>query len=177
MIPRKGTADVYLSAEFYDKKATSLALLELKAKGFDPASLAVFSDQPLELADGVLDRPSRMSLAVVTSAIVFLLLIIWFVYYTQYDYPLVTGGMPLFSFWATGVIFYEITMFGAIAATFILFLLESGLLRRGHRAPAPILDPGAICVRVFCRSNQAEDVGQSLRAAGAMNIRTLEEAS
>src|SRR5690349_17327923 len=130
MIPRKGTADVYLSAEFYDKEATSLALLELKAKGFDPASLAVFSDQPLELADGVLDRPSRMSLAVVTSAIVFLLLIIWFVYYTQYDYPLVTGGMPLFSFWATGVIFYEITMFGAIAATFILFLLESGLLRR-----------------------------------------------
>jgi hypothetical protein len=167
---------VYLSAEFYDKESTTRALLELKATGFGPASLAVFSDQPIELADGVLDRPSRMSLAVVTSAILFLLLIVWFVYYTQYDYPLITGGMPLFSFWATGVIFYEITMFGAIVTTFLWFLLESGILRRGRRPPAPAIDSGTIYVRVCCRSNQAEDVSQSLRAAGATNIRTLGEA-
>lgn len=167
---------MYLSAEFYDTESTTRALLELKAKGFGPASLAVFSEQPIELADGVLERPSRMSLAVVTSAIVFLLLIVWFVYYTQYDYPLTTGGMPLFSFWATGVIFYEIAMFGAIVTTLLWFLLESGVLRRGRRPPAPMIDSGTICVRVCCGSGQVEVVSESLKAAGAMNVRTLGEA-
>ena len=88
---------MYLSAEFYDREATARALLELKAKGFGPEELAIFSDRPLELPRGLLDRRSRMSFVVVTSALLSLLLIIWFVYYTQYNYPLVTGGMPLFS--------------------------------------------------------------------------------
>jgi hypothetical protein len=167
---------VYLSAEFYDKEVTTRALLELKAKGFGPAELAIFSDQPIELPSGVLDRRSRMSLAVVTSALLFLLLIIWFVYYTQYDYPVITGGIPLFSAWATGVVFYEITMFGAIFTTLVWFLLESGLLRKRRRGPAPMIEPGAIFVRVLCQSSQEEDIGQSLKSAGAINIRTLGEA-
>ncbi len=175
MTRQKGTPSVYLSAEFCDRESTTRALLDLKAKGFGPSDLAVFSDQPLELAHGVLDRPSRMSLAVVMSAVVFLLLVIWFVYYTQYDYPLVTGGMPLFSFWATGVVFYEITMFGAIAMTFVWFLLESGILQRGRRPPMPVMDSGMICVRVCCRSAQVEDVGESLKSAGATNVKTLGE--
>ncbi len=165
---------MFLSGEFSNRESTTRALLELRADGFGPENLDVFSDAPLELADGVLERQSRMSFAVVASAVLFLLLIIWFVFYTQYDYPLITGGMPLFSFWATGVIFYEITMFGAIVSTFFWFLLESGLLRKGRRrSPAPMIDPGVICVRVCCRSDQAEAVGRSLKSAGAENIRTL----
>lgn len=168
---------MYLSAEFYDTESAARALLELRANGFGPEELAIFSDQPVELPSGVLDRRSRMSLAVVTSALLFLLLIIWFVYYTQYDYPLVTGGMPLFSAWSTGVVFYEITMFGAIFTTLIWFLVESGLLRKRHRAPAPMIESGAISLRVLCQSSQAEDLGQSLKSAGAINIRTLGEAA
>ena len=169
---------MYLGAEFYDRESVAHALLELKTKGFGPDELALFSDQPIELPDGVLDRRSRMSLAVVTSALLFLVLIVWFVYYTQYNYPLITGGMPLFSAWSTGVVFYEIMMFGAIFTTLIWFLVESGLLRkRQRRAPAPVIEPGAISLRILCQSSQAEDVGQSLKSAGAINIRTLGEAA
>jgi hypothetical protein len=167
---------VYLGAEFYDRESVAHALLELKTKGFGPEELALFSDQPIELPNGVLDRRSRMSFAVVASALLFLLLIVWFVYYTQYDYPLITGGMPLFSAWSTGVVFYEIMMFGAIFTTLIWFLVESGLLRK-RRAPAPVIEPGAISLRVRCQSSQAEDVGQTLKSAGAINIRTLGEAA
>lgn len=169
---------MYLGAEFYDRESVAHALIELKTKGFGPEELALFSDRPIELPGGLIERRSRMSLAVVASALVFLLLIVWFVYYTQYAYPLVTGGMPLFSAWSTGVVFYEITMFGAIFTTLIWFLVESGLLRKRRRlAPVPSIEPGAISLRVLCQSSQVEDVGQTLKSSGAINVRTLGEAA
>lgn len=168
---------MYLSAEFHDKQATARALLELRSNGFGPDTLDVFSDEPLELPPGVLDRPSHMSFGVVTSAIVFGLLVIGFVYFTQFNYPLITGGMPLFSFWATGVIFYEMIMFGAIVTTFLWFLMESGLLRRGRRPHAPLIEPGVISVRVRCLSDQADAVRRSFESAGANNLRTLGDAA
>ena len=103
---------LYLAGTFADKSGAILAINQLKTDGFHAADLTVFSDEPVELPRGVLDRPSHMSLVVVLGAIAFFLMVVAFVYYTQYDYRLVTGGMPIFSFWPTGVVFYEITMFG-----------------------------------------------------------------
>ena len=114
-----------------------------------------------------------MSLVVVASALTFCLLAIAFVRYTQYDYPLVTGGMPLFSFWATGVVFYELTMLGAILSTFAWFLWESGLIRRRGRAPVPEVEPGVICVRLHCHREQVEGATRPLERAGAVNIKKL----
>ena len=79
-----------------------------------------------------------MSLAAVLGAVVLGLFGTGMIYYTQYDYPLVTGGMPIFSMWATGVPSYELTMLGAVLATFGWFLYESGLLRGNAPAPTPM---------------------------------------
>jgi hypothetical protein len=115
-----------------------------------------------------------MSLTVVTGAITTCLLVVGFVYFTQHNYPLVTGGMPLFSFWATGVIFYELTMLGAILTTLICFLWESGLLRRARR-PVPEIDAGMICIRVHCRPEQIDEVRRSFERAGATNVARMPE--
>lgn len=164
---------MYLAGEFQNKEATVRALRELKADGFGPSELDVFSDEPLDLPRGVLDRATRMSLGVVAGAITFCLLAIGFVYFTQHNYPLITGGMPLFSFWATGVIFYEMTMLGAILTAFIWFLAESGLLRRDGKAPVPALQPGIICIRLRCQSDQVDPATNYLERAGASNIRKI----
>jgi Protein of unknown function (DUF3341) len=164
---------VYLTGDFQQKEATVQALRELAAKGFGPSDLDVFSDEPLELPCGVLDRPSRMSFGVVAGAVTFCLLAIGFVYFTQYNYPLITGGMPLFSFWATGVIFYEMTMLGGILTTFIWFLLESGLLRRSRKAPVPTLEPGMICIRLRCQPDQVDAATSYLERAGAINVQKI----
>ena len=124
---------MFFAGDFHHRESAVRALLDLKANGFTPSDIDVFSDEPIEFPRDVLDRPSRMSLVVVMGAIISCLLIIGFVYFTQYNYPIITGGMPIFSFWATGVVFYELTMFGAILTTFFWFLRESGLLRRGRR--------------------------------------------
>jgi Protein of unknown function (DUF3341) len=170
---------MYLKGDFYDQEAIAQAILDLKANGLTEEDLALFSQEPVELPAGVLDRPSHMSFVVVTAAVLFGLLVVGFVYFTQYDYPLVTGGMPLFSLWATGVVFYELTMFGAIAAVFCWFLVESGLLRRsggsGKRGSPPVVEAGTICLQVACHAEQVEAAARTLQADGAQNVRTSEE--
>ena len=131
----------------------------------------------MEFPRGVLDRPSRMSLVSVSGAILFGTLASGFIWWTQHDYKLVTGGMPTFSFWATGVITYEMTMLGAIVATFGWFLWESGLVRRRDRsAPVPAVDPGSMCLRVRCRGSEAAQAIDAMRGAGAVNIQRREDA-
>jgi hypothetical protein len=79
--------------------------------------------------------------------------------------------MPVFSFWATGVITYEMAMLGAILATFAWFLWESGLARRRDpEAPVPQVDPGTLCLRVHCGEVDAIRASESMRRAGAVAI-------
>ena len=144
------------------------------AQGFSAlsgADLDLFSEEPVLLPKGLLDRPSHMSLISVLGAIVLGAGATGFVYYSQHDYALVTGGMPIFSFWATGVITYEMTMLGAMVATFGWFLWESGLLRkRDKSAPVPQVDPGSMRLRVRCSPAQAGRAGEIMSGAGAIQI-------
>jgi len=162
---------VYLIGEFREKESATDAIRELRAAGVAACNLDVFSDEPVELPRGVLDRPSRMSLISVLGAIAFGLAATAFVYWAQHDYKVVTGGMPLFSFWATGVITYEMTMLGAIVTTFVWFLWESGLARkRDCSAPVPKVDPGSICLRVRCGAEQAPQAAEVMRRTDAIHI-------
>ena len=94
-----------------------------------------------------------------------------FVYFTQHNYRLNTGGMPVFSFWGTGVITYEMTMLGAVLATFGWFLWESGLIRKRDKTkPVPIVPARSICLRVRCSAEQATKVTEVIQRSGALGI-------
>ena len=158
---------MYLIGEFCEKEAVRAAIRMLREAGVTSAQLDLFSEEPVEFPRGVLDRPSRMSLAAVLGAIAFGALATAFIYWTQYNYRVVTGGMPVFSFWATGVITFEMTMLGAIVATFAWFLWESGLVRKRDRgAPVPEVGPGAICLRVRCGAEDAPQAIEAIHRAG-----------
>ena len=162
---------MYLIAEFREKDAAAAAIRSLRAGGISPADLDLFSEEPVEFPRGVLDRNSRMSLVSVSGAILFGALATAFIWWVQHDYALVTGGMPIFSFWATGVITFEMTMLGAIVATFGWFLWESGLVRkREASAPVPEVDPGSMCLRVRCRGREATQAIDAMRSAGALDV-------
>jgi Protein of unknown function (DUF3341) len=161
---------MYVTGEFREAEQTADAIRALRSRGIEPDDLDVFSAEPVEFAPGVLDRTSRMSLIAVLGAIAALLSAVGFVYYTQHVYPLITGGMPIFSPWATGVIFYEFTMLGSVAATFVWFLFESGILMRDRSAPVPMAIPGSIFLRVRCENRQAFEAGECLNRAGAVSV-------
>jgi len=153
---------MYLTREFSDRTSLIQTLLTLQKNGVTPKDLDVFSSEPLELPQDALARRSNMSLAVVTGAISFGLCVIGFVYYAQHSYPIITGGMPIFSFWATGVVFYELTMLGSILMSLLWFLKESGLFK--NKPPAPIYSPGSICLRVECSQDQEQSIRKLLEA-------------
>jgi hypothetical protein len=163
---------MYLTSEFQERAELIQALRSLKEKGVKPKDLDVYSSEPLELPQSALVRKSNMSLAVVTGAISFGLLVVGFVYFAQHNYPLITGGMPIFSFWATGVVFYELTMLGAILTSLIWFIHESGILTR--KPAPPTYQPGAICLRLQCGNDDESSLRQVLRSAGATNLRSEE---
>ncbi|HYM10650.1 MAG TPA: quinol:electron acceptor oxidoreductase subunit ActD [Bryobacterales bacterium] len=172
---------MYLTGEFTEARSVAAAIEELRSKGFEAAAFDVFSNKPVELPPGLLDRRSRMSLATVGGGVLLCLLTTGFVYYTQHSLRIVTGGMPLFSFWATGVVFYELTMLGAIAATFVMFLWESGLLERLQKArqpaaPVPVVAAGAVCLRVQCEPGQVATAGECLYRTGAVSVKKAEKA-
>lgn len=164
-----------LTADFGDAQSVASAIRALQARGYGAEEIDVFSTAPVELAEALLERRSRMSLVAVTSAVVFGLSAIAFVHYTQNDYRLVTGGMPIFSWWSTGVIFYEFMMFGSISATFVMFLFESGLLGRRRSVPAPMLAEGHICLRLMCQAEDAAPAADCLYQAGAASVQEMEE--
>ena len=161
---------MYLIAEFRAKDALVNAILQLKKQGLGPDDLAIFSEEPVELKKGVLDRPSHMSKAAVAGAVFMGTTATAFIYFAQHNYPIVTGGMPLFSFWATGIITYEMTMLGAIFATFFWFLWESGLIRRREAAPVPVIGPASMSLRVRCDTNAAGNLLDLMRHAGAIRV-------
>jgi hypothetical protein len=161
----------YLIGEFRDKDAVATAIHGLRAAGMTVADLDVFSEEPVEFRRGVLDRPSHMSLVSVLGAIIVGSVATAFVYMAQHNYTLNTGGMPTFSFWGTGVITYEMTMMGAVLATFGYFLWESGLIRkRDKSAPVPIVPPECISLRVRCTDGDVANPMSILRSAGAISI-------
>lgn len=161
----------YLMSEFRDKHAVASAIGSLRAAGVSPADLDIFSEEPIEFPRGVLDRPSHMSLISVLGAIAMGSAATAFMWWAQNNYAVITGGMPVYSFWGTGVITYEMTMLGAVLATFGYFLWESGLIRkRDKTAPVPVVPPECICLRIRSTSDDVARPTALLRAAGALSV-------
>jgi hypothetical protein len=161
----------YLLGAFRDKESVASAIQSLRSSGVSTSALDVFSEEPVEFPRGVLDRPSHMSLVSVLGAIVMGTTATALVWFAQQNYALVTGGMPIFSFWGTGVITYEMTMLGAVLATFGYFLWESGLIRRRDKTiPVPVVQPECICLRIRCETDDVSRPSALLRAAGAISV-------
>ena len=168
---------MYLNAEFTDSEAVTDAVRDLGPMGLSNDQIELLSAKPVDLEPGVLERPSRMSLFAVLGALLGGGLTTAFMYYTQLDYPLVTGGMPLTSGWATGVITFEFTMAGAVVATVLTFLWEGGLLSFWKRVPTPRPQGNSIAVRLHCPDHLAGRAADLLHDSGAVSVENIAESS
>lgn len=160
---------MYLTGRFHDKHRLIDAIRLLKGSGTKDDDLDIFSDEPVEFHAGVLDRPSKMSLVAVVSGGITGILLTAGIYWAQHDYKVITGGMPYFSPWATGVISFEMTMLGAVISTFAWFLWEAGLLsKRDKDAPVPAIEPGVMVLRVRCETSQSGRIAEVLQRSGGV---------
>ncbi len=118
-----------------------------------------------------------MSLGAVLGAIVAGVAVTAVMFRIQLSYPLVTGGMPITSVWATAVVTFEATMAGAVLATLLLMLRESGLLGARSRAPLPEIPDEGVMLQVDCTDGSGEDsIRGHLIRAGATWVGTAAQA-
>jgi hypothetical protein len=165
-----------LTAEFVETEAVSKAVTSLTAEGFSGDEIELFSDVPVQLPPGVLDRRSRISLMAVLGAVVNASLATAFIYFTQHNYPLVTGGMPIFTGWSIGIVTGEMVGAGAVAGTILMLLWEGGLLiPRKRSGPPPALKPGSVFVQVSCPDGRSVRAAGCLTKAGAVDIQEHRE--
>ena len=127
--------------------------------------MELYSRRPVETESPLLPRRSRMSLGAVLSAIAVGTGATALMFWIQLDYPLVTGGMPIVSGWATAVVTFETTMAGAVFGIFFMLLKEAGLIGSRRRAPVPAF-PGRgrdLASRMRTRSFLDEDASGRYR--------------
>jgi hypothetical protein len=114
----------------FDTRDEALAALrELRRDGVPGSSITVMSSEPLHLEteDGPKTRIAGFAITGgLIGAAIALLLTVW----TSRRVGLVTGGMPIVSPWAFGIIVFELTALGAILATLGRMIFEAGLAKR-----------------------------------------------
>ncbi len=162
----------YLHAEFARPEEAAGAIAGLAEAGVSRSAMELYSLRPVEMHPPPLPRRSRMSLIAVLSAITVGGGATALMYWAQRDYPLITGGMPINSGWATGVVTFETTMAGAVIGIFAALLWESGLIRRRKRAPVPSLPDEGVVLQVAGVRDVAA-LEELLRAAGVTKVEVV----
>ena len=138
----------HLHAEFRDEARAVRAIEKLASEGVAEDAMELYSRRPIEEYPSALRRRSFISLGAVISAIVVGGGATALMFFIQRDYPLVTGGMPVVSGWATGVVTFEATMAGAVFGICLMLLWESGLLGSGQGTPVPDLPDHGVVLQV-----------------------------
>jgi hypothetical protein len=97
----------------------------------------------------------------------------WFARYTQFSYPLNTGGMPIAPHWTNGIIIYEMTMLGAVLWTVATLLIAGRLPHFGESLSDPAIWHGKILVGVMDPPERARgEIEAQLRIAGTAEIKS-----
>jgi hypothetical protein len=95
-------------------------------------------------------------------------------YYTEYAWPLVVGGLPIFAWWANLIIMFEMTFLGAILAT--VFTLVATALWSDRKAELydPEVSDGLILVGVENpRADIVDMLHQALATGDDARIKTV----
>jgi hypothetical protein len=94
--------------------------------------------------------------------------------FTQMDWPIVTGNMPVVAWWPNLIVMFEMTMFGAISATVLTLIISGGLLRKMPALYDPEVSDGKILVGV---ENPAEgsvpELERALLSAPDARLKTI----
>src|SRR5215471_12727114 len=128
----------------------------LEEEGFAREDITVMSSEPLPgfISDFDSRSPGRAGLLAIAGGLAGAAAAIALTVWTARRMGLVTGGMPIVTPWAFGIIVYELIALGAILVTLVITVYEAGLLRSAQ--PSPEVDR-AICRWQSCGSGALPD--------------------
>jgi hypothetical protein len=146
---------------FDTRHEAAAALRALQREGVPSSSITVMSSEPLHLetADASKARIAGFAIAggLLGAALAILLTVL-----TSKRVGLVTGGMPIVTPWAFGIIVFELTALGAILATLARMIFEAGLARRGALADYEPPADGRVVVSLQCVDDAHRDIAEKV---------------
>jgi len=137
-----------------DSRHEALAVLrELKRRGVPDSSITVMSSEPLHLEAKPWSK-SRIPGFAIAGGFVGAAVAIALTVVTSRRVGLVTGGMPIVSPWAFGIIVFEMTALGAILFTLGRMIYESRLVRRPPGEYDSVISEGKIVIAIENRNHR-----------------------
>src|SRR5262249_6383062 len=135
-------------------------------EGFARDDITVMSSEPLAgfMSDSESRSPGRAGLLAIGGGVAGAAAAIALTVWTSKRMGLVTGGLPIVTPWAFGIIVYELIALGAILTTLVTTVYEAGLLRTSP--PDPEIDSaiaeGKVAVAVNCPNETSKRVAESV---------------
>lgn len=160
---------------YRDPDSAQRAVDSLRSAEVEARDIAVISSEPFEEYEfGRMDHRTPMPWLAALGALMggvsgFLLAVL-----TQKSYPLATGGMPIVTLWANGIITYELTMLGAILTTLFTLLVTARIPDWRAKIYDPAVSEGKILIGVVNpREESRVELKRRLSEAGAAEIKEV----
>jgi len=158
-------------AKFSRPIEARLAIRRLLQEGIQPESMEVMTSQPIHGEPFLPEKkPTKLRRWALCGAALGLLGGFALATVTALNYPLIKGGMPIVSPWTVGLIAYETTMLGAVLATLVGLLVETGLPNFKNLPYDPSVVDGGVVLAVACGDNSRASVESAVSAAGATRV-------
>lgn len=136
-------------ALYSDGNRAQEAVNALRSAGVSDADITVISAEPMEHYEfGEMHQSTTMWTIASLGGLLGMLTAVWLSRFTELDWPLNTGGMPIVAWWPNLIIIFELTMLGAIVATVATVVVAGGLLRKRPALYDPAVSDGKILVGV-----------------------------
>lgn len=160
-------------ALYDDGDAAQRAVNLLRAAGVSDADITVITAEPMEDYEfSHIGCESWIWYIASGGGLLGFLLAVWLTRFTEMDWPIATGNMPIVSWWPNLIVMFEMTMLGAIVSAVLTLIVTGGLARGGAKLYDPDVTNGKILVGV---ENPADghQVERALLAAPGAQLKVL----
>jgi len=162
-------------ALYADGGSAQQAVDRLRAAGVADADITVISSAPMEDFEfSHLGGKSRLWYVACAGGLVGFIGSTWLATFTEQNWPINTGGMPIVAWWPNLIVMFEMTMLGALVATVGALLVTAGLLRRRPAFYDPAVSDGQIMVGVENPSEKtARAAERALQISPNVTLKTI----
>jgi len=123
------------------------AIARLRNEGISSESITTMSSEPLHVeADEENHATSRIPLFAICGGVIGAGFALALTVVTSRRVDLVTGGMPIVTPWAFGIIVFELAALGAILGTLVRMIFEARLTSRGRSEYDQAVADGSVVV-------------------------------
>ena len=149
--------------------AAQRAVNGLRAAGYADRDITIISAAPMEEYEfSHIGSETYLWYIASGGGLLGLLFSVWLTRFTEVDWPITVGNMPIVAWYPNLIVIFELTMLGAILSTVITLIVSAGLGRRMPKLYDPEVTQGKILVGVAAPDGaRMADVERALSAPGA----------